>query len=576
MTSTLQDRLTDLAAYAREHMRPLEGAMPPATLILSVSDGPARAVTRHAAGKDFAEVWKGVSRAILSLIRKRNMSGEHLRLDWITAATPLAWEAAQAEIAAVKRGYYRFGLAFGAEFSQVLTEMECHANAIFFGDAPPNGAFTPQNFERCAGRRFTAKTILPRSPGAPVWRIETEGVYCGPDGALHPLPGLSSASDNVVVRGMHTGHRVLPRLSPAYLRGILDKGTRWLCAQVHDDGKFTYGVMPCFDRPIPSYNTMRHASSLYSILDTMPFIGGEDLLPVVERGLRHVAERFILETRGPDGREMAFLVEEAQKELKLGGSGVTLLAFAKYKQLTGAAEYDRLMRLLGEGIAYLQQDSGAFIHVLHSDSLEVKDIERTVYYDGEAVFGLMRLYALDRDERWLALARKSFDYFVTSKSHLAAHDHWLSYAVNELCLHAPEERYFRFGFRNCAEHLNFIQNRETTYPTLLELVMAAQQLVLQAEKAGLAHVLAEELDMERFSRAMHHRARYLLHGFFWPEMAMFFARPESVEGAFFIRHQGFRTRIDDVQHYLSGLAAYGAMLERGEPRWAAPEAEEGA
>jgi hypothetical protein len=268
---------------------------------------------------------------------------------------------------------------------------------------------------------------------------------------------------------------------------------------------------------------------------------------------------------------MAFLTEESATEIKLGANGAALLVLAKYRELTGSDEHNERMALLAEGIAFMQDgETGAFTHVLDSETLAVKNAFRVIYYDGEAVFGLMRLYGQDKNPRWLELARKAFERFLVSDEHLKAHDHWLSYAANEMYSHLPDERYLLFGLRNCMEYLDFILNRETTYPTLLELMMAAQKLILRAEKPGFSPLL-EGVDLETFRKAMHYRAHYLLNGFFWPETAMFFKKPDRIENSFFIRHHAFRTRIDDTQHYLSGLAAYGAMLERDGSPWAAPE-----
>src|SRR5699024_2788712 len=130
--------------------------------------------------------------------------------------------------------------------------------------------------------------------------------------------------------------------------------------------------------------------------------------------------------------DVAFMVDVAnQKEIKLGSNATAILAMAKYMEVMNSTKYIKEAQALAKGIIEMKTISGGFLHVLSYPSFEIKDVHRIIYYEGEAVFALLRLYALDGESGWLEEARKSLDYFI-KKDYWKHHDHWLSYAANEM------------------------------------------------------------------------------------------------------------------------------------------------
>ncbi|WP_052754890.1 glycosyltransferase family 2 protein [Lampropedia cohaerens] len=570
--------LSALLARAHAHIQAHRARQPdnlpqgqPVVLFFSLSNGAERAVVRHYRAATFEAAWQQAVRGSQRLGGRSKASWQWLRVDWVTEVQPATWQQLRALLGRTKRNYFRCGLALDARFDHAFLEQELNANAMLYGGSAVECAqLNEKNFLAYARRRFGPSLQCDFADDAPVWRFATAGVFVAQPGSDMALPGQGEpqvlpapplAQPWNAPRTLDCGRRQVAALDAKASLQLVRSASAFLARQVGKQGRFVYGHFPCFGRTIASYNALRHASSLYAMLEGWELTREPALMAAIERGLAYLAEELIAEKVLPDGTQAAFLVDTGE-EIKLGGNAVCLLALSKYTELTGNQRYLPLLERLALGVLHMQDDTtGQFVHVLHAHDLSVKEAFRIIYYDGEAAFGLMRLYGITRDVRWLAAVEKAFAHFLQA-GHWKAHDHWLSYCANELTRYRPEERYFRFGVQNIRDHLDFILQRETTFPTLLELAMAFEQMLRRIEAMPQMHHLLEGFDKAKFYRALHHRAHYLLNGCFWPEFAMFFAKPQSVAGSFFIRHHAFRVRIDDVEHYLSGYVAYWKMLTR--------------
>lgn len=536
-------------------------------LIISASDMQARAITKTLwlAEKDLqptADLFlnQTIEDILLEIGKKFDGPLQSCRVEWVTNSQTTTWSQFESSLKNFKRNYYRAGIAFAGirEPWLLFTEMELNANACLYkGGDVSHAQVNKTNFERYFKRRHGSSQIPNYSPDLAMQTFNTAGWYF--DARTNECWDLNTQSRN-------KGRRQLGSLQPQSTLSIITQSSQYLAQQVQDCGEYIYGYFPCFDRKIDFYNNLRHASSTYALLEGFEICRDKatitaDALAVlkirIDQALTYLKDQLIR-----DYQQIAYVID-LNGEIKLGANAVAILAFVKYLQVFPTTaqrdEYLAITEKLALGIVAMQQLDGSFVHVLHADSLKLKQKTRIIYYDGEAAFGLMRLYGLTKDQRWLDCVVRAFDYFIAEK-HYHAHDHWLSYCSNELVIYKPDKKYFQFAVNNVKGYTDFIKNRITTFPTLLELSMAFHKMLIKLDDFPEYQDVLEEFDIAAFYEALHARANYLLNGFFFPEVAMFFKSPTTIEHGFFIRHHGFRVRIDDVEHYLSGYVNYYELL----------------
>ena len=523
----------------------------PCRVFLSASDMKTRAVTRHASAANPTDAWNNALENLRAAIGNAKLF--ILRADWVIESQNMTWEEFLKLIGKTRRNYFRYGLALDADFNIAFTESELNANAMLYKEDNANCTFRPEHFEEYCQKRFKRSFNTPE-PSSRVTIFNTAGVFITDDEQT-PQPIIST--------GLATGRREVSHIDSDIILKLARSGARHLAEQVQKNGKFIYGRWSCFDKKIPKYNTLRHFSSIYAMLDVYQTyrMGEMKLGSAINRAIRYGVEKFIKYRKLPDGSEAAYVVEFDAKEIKLGALGILLIMLVKHAELMKTKKYYPLMEAIARGILTMQKNDGSFVHILNAEDFTVKEEFRIVYYDGEAVFGMMRLYSITHNELLLKASKRAFDKFI-AVDHWQNHDHWLSYSVNELTLYEPDRKYFEFGIKNFLNFLPFIYHRDTQFPTLLELMMAADSMLERLKTMPEMADLLAKVPLEDFYAAMEARAKNLLNGFFYPELAMFFKVPENIVGGFFIRHHAFRVRIDDEEHYLSGFVAYRRYLAR--------------
>lgn len=216
-------------------------------------------------------------------------------------------------------------------------------------------------------------------------------------------------------------------------------------------------------------------------------------------------------------------------------------------------QYKDICVALGNGIlTMLNQNDGTYYHVLNKDFTNKEEF-RTVYYDGEATFALCRLYGLSGDQLWLDAAQSAVGHFLKA-DYTQYKDQWVAYSMNEITKYITDNpQYYAFALDNAQKNLETIYKRETTYHTYLELLMSTFDIYDRLVQNGSA---IDGFDLEYFLKTIYMRADRQLNGYFYPEYAMYMENPQRILNTFMVRHDGYRVRIDDVQHNIGGYYLY--------------------
>lgn len=472
-----------------------------------------------------------------------------VKIDIVYNIEKTSWSAIQNILnTQLHNNHYRKGVSFDEKFEVCFLEQEIYAKAIIKGLIynEPN-FWDEKNLNAATKAKYplmTKKIELDKIQA--LWVFDTYA-YFYEDGKYLTLQS----------RGPENGVRQVKKNQlKAHIEQLIKKNAAFLHGKILENGCFNYGYFPAYDREIKSYNTVRHCTAVYVLLETLEVDFKNEYLDKIKKSIFYAIRSFYKEID-----QKGFMTDGVgNTEIKLGSNAAAIFMLAKYQEITGDHQFLTIANKLAIGIQYMVDLNGETTHVIEYPNLQVKEKFRIVYYDGEAALGLLRLYQLNQDPSLLDTVKLMFNHFI-EKKYDQYHDHWLSYCANELTKICPEEKYFEFGINNYLKHMLFIAERRTAYATFLEMMMSAYKMVVRIHEAGFDQ-LYEKSELSELKKLIEKRVEFQRStGFFYPEVAMYMAKPEKILNAFYVRHDRFRTRIDDQEHNLSGYIAYQRFFE---------------
>jgi hypothetical protein len=543
----------------------------PYVFFVSYGNTSQRTQVWQTADTSFDTAWKSCQNFLSKIYDKNNEFQEFIKIDLAYQFEQITFDALQQQVQAqTHNNHFRRGIAFDSRFELAFLEQELYGNAIIKSEKITQpGYFDQTNLNNYLKKKYKhqPKIELTNLKSQPIILFDTFGLFIH-NNNINELYSLGMLNGIRIIKDSHF---------KSHIFDIITANAGFLYDQIQPNGKFIYGYFPAYNKTLKSYNTVRHCTSLYALIESLEVTRQTQYLPRIRQAIEYALQHLYAEVQ-KDHQTLGYMLDgnAPQQEIKLGANAAAILMIIKYYQMTQDAQYLPYAEKIAQGILSMISASGETTHVLHYPSLEIKEKFRIVYYDGEAAFALLRLYQVNQSPELLATVEQMFEHFI-AKDYWKYHDHWLSYCTNELSMLKPDPRYFEFGLNNYLKNLKFIKNRQTAYATFLEMLMSAHKMVrrlqdsqqdngqnIQQDKQQNAQLnaLLQQARLSELEDTIELRAHYQRIGFFYPEMAMYFASPQTILNAFFVRHDRFRTRIDDSEHNLSGYIAYYLHFER--------------
>ncbi len=391
--------------------------------------------------------------------------------------------------------------------------------------------------------------------------------------------------------------------SPAECRASAARGMTWLRDAQKVSGKFRYAYYPYSDTyEEKKYNVVRHAGAAFALFNA------------ARRGLGpRVAGR-----PGPDPnflageRALAYLKGVARKDrrfdfyyvpdgtkVKLGAAALVLVALCERERAGGDRSNRELMNGLARFILNQQTPQGEFLS--HYDPKKGRPVKEFVslYYPGESLLGLLRLYELGgrKEEKLLAACHRGAGYLIkferqqaaaNRKKGLAAGqiyppDAWFMQALEELIRldEKPDYRAHLFALADCmiagqdtpagrrpgwGRPTRFVDQvgaiDESDPPSVCATGARCEGIVSALRVARRA---GEKARAARCERALSLAARYVLQNGYHRHNAYALPNPKRAIGGFRLTPLSCSVRIDYVQHCATFLLEWAALQRPAPP-----------
>ena len=359
------------------------------------------------------------------------------------------------------------------------------------------------------------------------------------------------------------------RVSSREIEEALLLAGKYLKNAVKEDGSFVYEYFPSTNEENPQYNLLRHAGTIYAMVELYELTKDKDLLVKIQKAIPFLLGNL----RNAQTKDQEVLVAIDNGNIKLGANALAILALAKYMDVVKTREYLETVQKLARWIQATQSPQGQFL--IHKQDFSTQENSDFVsgFYPGEAIYALTLLYKIDKNNEWLDTAEKAAKYLVYvrdgGKSTVQlSHDHWLLYGFNELYRLRPQKMYYEHALKISSAILS-AQRKDPTQDGAGSFDMPARSTPTATRVEGLCAVyqivrdFGAKRDLDLLFDGICLGIQFQLKNQVTEEMAKKRKWPVRAVGGFQEGMDIPGIRIDCVQHNVSSLlGAYRILKER--------------
>lgn len=378
----------------------------------------------------------------------------------------------------------------------------------------------------------------------------------------------SYARSRTMSAPLYRGHQIYNKINTDMLLSSAILAGKYLQAAVKSDGQFIYEYLPKKDETSNRYNVLRHAGTVYSMLELFEITKDEQLMIAIKLALSNLLNR--AKSINIDGQSYLCIIEK--DFAKLGANALTILALSKYMSITKDSSYMSVAKKLARWMKHAQEDSGAFLIQKFRFSKKINTNFVSGYYPGEAIFSLVRLFQVDPNETWLDIASNAANFIINvrdknKKVSQIDHDHWLLYGLNELYRIRPDPSYIEHTQKICQAILRaqYTKNEPLDYKGSYYKPPRSTPTATRTEGLCAAYSLLDSLGFENESKeileAIILNMRFQLQTQYQPERTLYLINPQRSLGGFSKSLTDYSIRIDYVQHNLSSLIGLYNILK---------------